>query len=299
MQQLSLSQLEQFSRDGFLLIRAVLDTSNCAKFDEEVLQPALQSYGGVHQLDPSTWTNSKLMSMATGEYDQTSQGPIPGAMIRKGEPGSWEDPIPDEKCLDMTPLHPILNQLHGDSTSWRWIHSNLGWIHVRFPLQQHCNHEKQWHIDGGHFSPHFMNSTEQSVIILPMIRPIGKGGGNTCVLAKSHVYITHLLYASGEHGISKDITQDCRNLAKVWPEEQIIEVEPCGAGDVLLLHPFVVHAAGFTQSNHPLRITFNMGTQWTRPVLRYGDSSWLERFIWDALQESPVEVNAPHPFALY
>jgi hypothetical protein len=295
-QPLSASQLQQFSRDGFLLIRNVLDAAECARFDREVLQPALRACGGINEEDPSTWSNHKLNSMATGDYDETSKGPIPGAMIWKGTEDGKGDPIPDELCLDMSPMNPILNQLHGDSTCWKWQHSNLGWIHVRFPV--HDEPEKRWHVDGGHFDPHYLHSPEQSVVVLPMVRSVAKGGGNTSVLAKSHRYMSHLLYASGKDGVSKKITQDCRELGKVWPIDQIVEVEPCQAGDVLLLHPFVVHAAGFTRPGHPLRISFNMGTQWTRPVMVCEASSWLEDSIWDALQEEPMQVTAPYPFGM-
>jgi hypothetical protein len=297
-QSLSSSQLQQFSRDGFLLVRNVLDAAECARFDREVLQPALRAYGGIDQDDPSTWSNHKLKSMATGDYnDETYEGPIPGAMIWKETEDGKGDPIPAEQCLDMSPMNPILNQLHGDSTSWEWQHSNLGWIHVRFPIHDDSL-EKRWHVDGGHFDPHYLHSPEQSVVVLPMVRSVAKGGGNTSILAQSHRYMIHVLHDSRKEGISKKITQDCRELGKVWPEGHIVDVEPCQAGDVLLLHPFVVHAAGFTQLGHPLRISFNMGTQWTRPVMDFEASSWLEDSIRDALEKEPLQVTAPYPFGI-
>jgi hypothetical protein len=293
-QTLSSSQLHQLSREGYLLLRSVLDVNECVRFDRDEVQPALLVHGGIDEDDPLTWFNDKVKSMAT-DWNKDSRVPIAGAMIRNYRQGN---PIPDDKCLDMSPIHPILNQLHGDPVSWRWIHSsNPGWIHVRFPVQH--TPEKWWHIDGGHFNPHFLDSPEQSLVVIPMIRSIANGGGNTHVLAKSHIYMTHLLHASGESGVPREITQDCRNLAKVWPKEQVIAIEPCAVGDVLLMHPFLVHAAGFTQPNHPLRIAFNMGVQWTRPVMCHKvTSSWLEKSIQDALQERPLQVLAPYPFRL-
>ena len=43
---------------------------------------------------------------------------------------------------------------------------------------------------------------------------------------------------------------------------------PCEAGDVFLLRPFLVHAAGQAHEGHPLRIAFNMGVKWKRkPII--------------------------------
>ena len=109
--------------------------------------------------------------------------------------------------------------------NWEWLHSNLGWIHVRFPCavpisSSNCKGAKppnenddckadvhacasasasasrSWHVDGGHFTPHHLNSREQSVIVLPMIRDVAKGGGNNMVLKRSHIYMAQKLHAA-------------------------------------------------------------------------------------------------------
>eukprot|EP01083_Nonionella_stella_P196797 723904_1 len=203
--------------------------------------------------------------------------------------------------------------------NWEWLHSNLGWIHVRFPcvvpnsisksnpkeanplndddrVDLHASSYRSWHVDGGHFTPHHLNSREQSVIVLPMIRDVAKGGGNTMVLKRSHIYMAQKLHAAdsnskGAHttihhvegkvqdgqqnsvlggggggGIPREETQNANDIAAMWPDDLIVEMAPCGAGDVLLMHPFLVHAAGIAEIGHPMRIAFNMGVRWTRDV---------------------------------
>ena len=67
-------------------------------------------------------------------------------------------------------------------------------------------------------------------------------------------------------GIPKEETQNANDIAAMWPDDLIVEMAPCGAGDVLLMHPFLVHAAGIAEIGHPMRIAFNMGVRWTRDV---------------------------------
>ena len=328
---LTKEQLIQFKENGFILLRNVLDTNECQQFDKHVVQPALFKYAGIDETNPSTWMvnqdcNDRLRIMATGDMSHFSDV-LPGVMVRKLPSG--DDPISDEENLDLTALHSILDQLHDANInandqdhdhdhdhdgekikqhSWKWLHTNVGWIHVRFPIihdTQNQNlettknnpkeydsmpnstkikdpmniHQYSWHVDGNHFSPHKLDSLEQSVIILPMIRPVAVGGGNTRVLKKSHIYMAHALYKAqykhklnNQHtricihggGIPKQITQNLNHVAMTWPDHLTSEIAPCQAGDVLLMHPFLIHTAGYAKQGHPLRVAFNMGVQWIR-----------------------------------
>lgn len=220
--------------------------------------------------------------MATGDFDKEMPSFLPGVMVRKP---SGQNPISDEESLDLSPLNLILDQLHGGNSKSRnreWLHENVGWMNVRFPCR-HTNRKdtKTWHVDGGHFSPHFLLSKEQSVVILPMIRSVDSGGGNTVVLKRSHIYMAQRLHDAGKAGIPKEITQNANEIAAMWPKDLIVEIVPCFAGDMLLMHPFLVHTAGFADEGKPLRIAFNMGVKWTKdPTISKGEQdSFLEESI--------------------
>jgi len=291
---LSSSQLEEFQQNGYLLLKGILDPTECERFDVSIVQPAIKKYAGIDQSDPTTWNTDILKRMATGDYSREKPNILPGVMVRK-EDGL--DPIPDEHSLDLSALKPILDQLHGGANAWDWLHSNVGWIHVRFPLameeKTRIKDNDTWHVDGGHFTPHFIDSPEQSVVVLPMIRPVGVGGGNTLILKKSHIYIAKMLGKAGADGVPREVTQNASDVARIWPENLTIEIAPCDKGDVLIFHPFTVHAAGQASVGHPLRIAFNMGVRWRKnPIiskekeLEEQPISWLEKSIAWALDES-------------
>lgn len=298
-------QLQFFLENGYILLKEILNKEKCKTFDQEIVQPALLKHAGIDQHEEHTWNTALTKTMATGDYDVAIPDLLPGVMVR--QQGNGANPISDDDSLDLdlTPLAPILDQLHcmpatrrsrmdkdkhesnGNNNDddddemkkdWEWIHHNVGWIHVRFPL--HVNDVlspkeiKTFHVDGGHFTPHFLDSPEQSIIILPMIRPVSIGGGNTIILKKSHIYMAQQLSKAGLKGISRQETQDTNDVAKLWPQNLITEMAPCNAGDVLLMHPFLVHSAGQAIRGHPLRIAFNMGVKWNRrPIIVNGYGS--------------------------
>ena len=218
---------------------------------------------------------------------------------------------------------------------WEYLHpKNVGWIHVRLPISyddhfqkkdkihnfigpandrtnNDLNEEKQgdfhipinentWHVDGGHFSPHYLSSLDQSVILLPMIRNIQhhEGYGNTVLLRGSHVKIARKLHSKRKEGIDETkLREYCEDLSKIWPKEAIMEVSPCDAGDVLLLHPFLVHSAGWNTrqiievdqmhndsviTEDCFRLTFNIGTRWKQSSFEKGyDNDKQEKLIFD------------------
>jgi hypothetical protein len=342
-ERLTNDQLQFFLENGYLLLKDILNKDKCETFDQDIVQPALLKYAGIDQYDPHTWSTALTKTMATGDYDILDSNPtiLPGVMVRRVQENG-ADPISDHDSLglDLVSLNPILDQLHctpvmkinrsgmgrgeGDDLGnneqrkdWEWIHHNVGWIHVRFPLHvddvlsSKQQKMKTFHVDGGHFTPHFLDSPEQSIIVLPMIRPVSIGGGNTLILKKSHIYMTQQLAKAGLSGIPRHVTQDANDVANLWPQHLVIEMAPCDAGDVLLMHPFLIHGAGQAITGHPLRIAFNLGVKWNKhPIINgysngNGDDdnddrksnadssledeerlSWVERSIAWALQQS-------------
>ncbi len=231
---------------------------------------------------------------------------------------------------------------HRQEQRWEYLHpNNVGWIHVRLPISyddqfkkyQENNHsnkhpheedfhipynEQTWHVDGGHFSPHYLSSLDQSVILLPMIRDIqSNGSGNTVLLSGSHIDIARQLKShdeseKGNHGGGIDKSQlnsYCEQVSKTWPKEQIVEVAPCNAGDVLIIHPFLIHSAGWNTRNITLdsrlkqpqtehhdvnqnddsnkgidcfRLTFNIGTRWRNASFEGNSKGGVTSLMFDA-----------------
>ena len=92
----------------------------------------------------------------------------------------------------------------------------------------------------------------------------------------THTHIHHEQNSSLGGGIPKEETQNANDIAAMWSDDMIVEMAPCGAGGVLLMHPFLVHAAGIAEIGHPMRIPFNMGVRWTTRDVHVGSDMNIE-----------------------
>lgn len=53
---------------------------------------------------------------------------------------------------------------------------------------------------------------------------------------------------------------------------KVVQAAPCCAGDVLIMHPFLVHSASLNYSND-MRLAFNLGVRWRRVPIKEKDDS--------------------------
>eukprot|EP00927_Polykrikos_kofoidii_P073747 TRINITY_DN69767_c0_g1_i1.p1 TRINITY_DN69767_c0_g1~~TRINITY_DN69767_c0_g1_i1.p1 ORF type:complete len:479 (+),score=43.71 TRINITY_DN69767_c0_g1_i1:27-1439(+) len=164
---------------------------------------------------------------------------------------------------------------------WQWK-GTLGWVHVRYPLPR--RHPLWlpagvaerlwrppvfgWHCDGT-YHPHGLGSTNQSAVVLPVFNDVVTGGGGTAVIAGSHRVIGKLLHSPGVMGCSYMAVF----LKSHWLYNAVcalgfgrrrlavVETAPCRSGDVLVMHPFLIHSASPNYAND-IRLAFNLGTRW-------------------------------------
>ena len=278
---------ELFFDKGYVVLKGCIPKDECKRYLESVIKPVMRSKFNVHSDNPSTWS---LENVSKFVMNEGSIGGVPYGVMLRNEDGS--DPIGGSdglwtRAMESEKLLAFLNYIHGGRNNWKWLHpDNVGWIHVRFPLDraqvsEDDQNDVNWHVDGGHFEIHKIDSPEQSVVVLPMMDNVVFDGGNTLVIAESHKYISKVLQNNAE-GINKDdLMRICEDYSKKVPKENIEQAAPCEAGDILVLHPFVIHSASRNISSSKLRITFNMGIRWksewapsplTRKVFTSGDS---------------------------
>ena len=248
---LSAAELASFSRDGFVILRSVIPRAECERLLWERIAPALTAAG----IDP---------------FDEMTWGDEEGTVV-KGPDGS-DHPIP-LTCRDAKwpalfasrRLLAVLNELHG-GPRWRWAYGaadGLGWIHIRFPIADGRSWEppeEGWHIDGD-----ASLESRASVVALPMLTTIRAGGGGTALLRGSHRRVAARL----REGKTVRPSVLARKELREGGAGAVIEATG-SAGDVLLMHPLLVHATSSahrtTQSGagsvrHGLRITFNLATE--------------------------------------
>lgn len=110
-----------------------------------------------------------------------------------------------------------------------------------------------WHVDGDFFV-HFLDSREQALLVVPLLSDIAPGGGATFIAPDGLSRVAAYLRAHPEGVVPKDrtwvpTTHEGDPEAPVW--DHVVEAHKCEqfveltgeVGDVVLLHPFMLHSA--------------------------------------------------------
>ncbi|KAK3239821.1 hypothetical protein CYMTET_50278 [Cymbomonas tetramitiformis] len=256
--QLTTFQRQCFEENGYLVLKGVVSKAETERFLREAVEPAMREQGFPlfdfqPQLDPSGSTGGPIKAQDGGDH------PIRGVDTRW--PAFFESPV----------LRGALDDLHGgpESVVWDWdagARKGVGWIHPRWPVAHDDNRWPPtnwrtlgWHTDG---ETHYI-STRQSIVVLPVVTPISQGGGGTALIQGSHKKIANVLFTAkqtGEHLCKEAYRQVVDRLVQLTAETDIVETRG-SAGDVLLMHPFLVHAGSDANYGHPVRITFNLATK--------------------------------------
>ncbi len=121
-----------------------------------------------------------------------------------------------------------------------------------------------WHKDGWHFR-HFLNSPEQGLLTVPIYSDIMPGSGGTQVATDSIGPVARLL-AGQPQGLHPDSVQGAGYLIPGL-------VEQCGefeeltgeAGDMVILHPFMLHRACVNPTARP-RFIANAALRLAEPM---------------------------------
>jgi hypothetical protein len=135
--------------------------------------------------------------------------------------------------------------------------------------------EEEWHVEGNWFH-HRIDSAEQGLVCLQLFTDIEPGGGGTAVRVGSHRYVARILGQAGPNGM----TEHDLSIRAEAATRDLSVVEVIGsAGDIILMHPFTVHAPSPNTSGR-VRIAAN------KPVHLYQPMDLMRQ---DPLDYSPVE----------
>ena len=215
-EQLTVDEINQFERDGFVRIDNAFPTET-ANAAVDILWRDL----GVDRHDPKTWDKP---------------------VIRL-----WDYPqAPFKEAVNMPLLHHAFDQLVGKG---RWFpRGSLGSFPVRFPSELDPG-DTGWHTDGS-FSddggPWRLNvrSRERALLMLFLFSDTEQKDAPTRILVGSHLDIPKLLEPHGENGLN--FIEVAQRFEKSTLERPIA-LATGKAGTVYLCHPFLVHGA---QPNH-------------------------------------------------
>jgi len=169
---------------------------------------------------------------------------------------------------------------------WWTRRDGFGWVVVRFPDPGASGWQPPtsgWHVDGTHFH-HYLNSPEQGLVGIEMFTDIEPCGGGTAVRVGSHRRIARLLAGAGPSGLSY---ADLRRASEEMRDLPAVEVIG-EAGDVLWMHPFLVHARSINLRSR-VRVAANRCVAMHEPFRlereHAGRRSLVERAIVEALAE--------------
>ncbi|EGN98484.1 hypothetical protein SERLA73DRAFT_161227 [Serpula lacrymans var. lacrymans S7.3] len=126
-----------------------------------------------------------------------------------------------------------------------------------------------WHVDGDSFV-HFLDSPEQGLLVTPIFSDIKSRGGGTCICPEGITIIAKYLAAHPEGVLptprlcftpSTSTYADPKDDPHFWSHAEEVKkcnnfVEATGeVGDVILLHPFMLHSASKNYLRIPRVIT--------------------------------------------
>jgi hypothetical protein len=255
--QLIEKDVRQFIEQGYVVVREA--------FSRELAEPILSMVWAELNIDPndqSTWTSPKIILrkvLETQPAPQIHTQRYLGAVDDLCGSGRWE-------ATSGVGHWPIL---FPGFASPPWRPPEGGW-HVDINLDHHC-----------------INSPELGLLCLELFSDIEPGGGGTAVRAGSHRYIARILAGAKPDGLSgRELVLHARTATEHLPV-----VETNGhAGDILLLHPFTVHAAS-PNTGDRVRIAAIKLIRLYEPMnlerQDRGDYSPVELAIVEAFREKP------------
>jgi len=216
-------QIEEFVENGFTLLRDAFPRSVADAVRREVVRRA-----GADEDDPKTWTE-----------------------VRKHIADAYSEPMFMAACTGR--FYDAVDDVMGVG---RWVPlNNLGWWPVLFPgfdTPPWRALHAEWHIDGGFFH-HHLDSPEQGLLPLFIFSDIEAGDGGTAVRVGSHKAAACILHAARPVGLTQ--AQLGRAVSEACKDDPIIEVQG-RAGDVMLVHPFVLHTVS-TNIGKKVRVICN------------------------------------------
>ncbi len=238
------SEIKKWNRDGYIVLKKVINPSKCNYFKHKIIKPILKSRDINLNQKKFDIPGELLLSLDGSDHPLGENNKF----------NKWSEIFQSKKLLS------VLDQIHGSSKKWKWLYGaekGLGWIHLRYPFSTKKEWSKPtqgWHLDGiidNKINPH------QSVIILPLITKINPGGGGTAILPGSHKLINEWILKSNNKidlfsFIYKQVKRNFRDIFEINGN----------AGDILILHPHLIHSSSENLINQPIRITFNLSTQY-------------------------------------
>ena len=289
-------EAERFVANGFVVIKGAFSRD----YASHVAAQAWRELGEVHgvdQNDPTTWARPR-----------PGQGPSGYARLKGSDKQHQLQSLAPRAFQAQADLVGGAHRfpLNGENLKWgEGVVSNLGMLDDP-RWQPPAGKQPGWHKDGWHFR-HFLNSPEQATVTVPLYSDIQPMSGGTYLAVDSIGPVARLLLDS-PGGLHPDSVQGAGYLIPGLVDQCREFTELTGeAGDMVLLHPYMLHRVSINPSTRP-RFIANMAPVLTEPMIfkREQDDPYslvelatlhaLGQPSYDFQQERPMQGFKPSPF---
>jgi ectoine hydroxylase-related dioxygenase (phytanoyl-CoA dioxygenase family) len=246
------AEREQFIEEGYVVVRECFSRA-VAEEGRDVVWDALQ----LSRAEPKTW-REPIIHLRYGFSD----GPFRRVLT--------------DRLVD------VFDDILG---ARRWtFNEGYGWWPVLFPgfAAGQRFYEFGWHVDGEGFR-HTLRVPEKAMVSIFLFSDVAAGDGGTAVFTGSHRRVARIIAESEPEGVDQDVLTGKLPLPR-RPDE-VVEITG-QAGDVLFMHPFIVHASSPNSGTH-VRFACNPLVALVAPMnfaRRDEDLSLTERAIVEALR---------------
>ena len=292
----SREEAEHFVVNGFVVVKGAFSKDHASHVAEQAWRE-LKTVHSVDKNDPSTWARRGAGPGPAG-YTRL-RGSDKQHRVRTLAPRAFQAQLDLVGGAHRFPYN-------GDQLEWgEGVVSNLG-IPDDPRWRPPAARQPGWHKDGWHFR-HFLNSPEQALVTVPLYSDIQPKSGGTYLALDSIGPVARLLLDS-PGGIHPDSVQGGGYLIPGLADQCSEFGELTGeAGDMVLLHPYMLHRVSINPSTRP-RFIANMAPVLSEPMDfdREPDDcySLVELATLHALgqsscifqQERPIKGFKPFPF---
>ena len=261
--------LQKFDRDGFIILKKSMNKTECKKLINQTLIPILHSKN-IFLTKPETWNDTDN----TRKEGQLIYGRNGGHIIKKNNKHFRFKSLFNSKKLNifLNLIHKRSINIKNDVTNvtknnkWNFNYlakEGLGWLHLRYPCFDYSNYTKRvkcpdnsFHLDGLNYNNTI--NPKQSIVLLPFIHNVKNRQGGTAVIPGSHKLINnHILRHNYKTNIDLDPVID-----KIVEDNKNNIIDTIGEqGDILIMHPHLVHSPTLNDINSKIRMTFNLSTE--------------------------------------
>lgn len=229
MMRLSPKQIEKFIDDGYLIVKGCFPAVKAEEWIDSAFAQLSYDRG-----DPGTWKDQRAAlpgsrSVLVSEFAPKAWAAICQLVggrerIVQPENHSWSDSF-------------IIKFPLGKARPWRAPSRNYG----------------GWHKDGPTDRPHFLDSPEMGLVTYVLWSKLKPRGGGTFLAPESVPYVARYL-AKHPEGVDKmefsgeTVIKSCRRFVELTGDP----------GDVILAHPYLLHAESDNSTGPPRFFTVRM-----------------------------------------